>query len=46
MEEMLDIYTRDGKYLGVKTRSECHTKNPGFTINQHGHGFIIQKMRY
>lgn len=30
MEEMLDIYTRDVKYLGVKTRSECHTKNPGF----------------
>lgn len=30
MEEMLDVYTRDGKYLGVKTRSECHTENPGF----------------
>ena len=30
MEEMLDIYTRDGKWLGVKTRSECHTENPGF----------------
>ena len=30
MEEMLDVYTRDGKYLGVKTRSECHTANPGF----------------
>ena len=30
MEEMLDVYTRDGKYLGVRTRSECHTENPGF----------------
>ncbi len=30
MEEMLDIYTRDGKYLGIKTRKECHQPNPGF----------------
>lgn len=30
MEERLDIYTRDGKYLGVKTRAECHVENPGF----------------
>ncbi|MCQ2570767.1 MAG: NUDIX domain-containing protein [Candidatus Saccharibacteria bacterium] len=30
MEEMLDTYTRDGKYLGIKTRSECHEPNPGF----------------
>lgn len=30
MEELLDIYTRDGKYLGVRTRTECHTENPGF----------------
>ena len=30
MEEMLDVYTRDGKYLGVRTRAECHTENPGF----------------
>ncbi len=30
MEEKLDTYTRDGKYLGVKTREECHTENPGF----------------
>lgn len=30
MEEILDIYTKDGKYLGTKTREECHQKNPGF----------------
>ena len=30
MEEMLDIYTREGKHLGIKTRSECHQDNPGF----------------
>lgn len=30
MEEILDIYTREGKYLGTKERSVCHSKNPGF----------------
>ena len=30
MEELLDVYTRDGRYLGIKTKSECHTENPGF----------------
>lgn len=30
MEELLDVYTRDGKYIGVKTREECHSENPGF----------------
>ena len=30
MEEILDIYTKDGKYLGTKTRKECHQKDPGF----------------
>ncbi|MBR2704867.1 MAG: NUDIX domain-containing protein [Clostridia bacterium] len=29
-EEMLDVYTRDGKYIGIRTRAECHTENPGF----------------
>ncbi len=29
-EEILDTFTRDGEYLGVKTRSECHSENPGF----------------
>ncbi len=28
--EMLDTYTRDGKFLGVKSREECHVDNPGF----------------
>ena len=30
MEEILDIYTRDGEYLGTKERSICHNPNPGF----------------
>ena len=30
MEEKYDVYTRDGKYLGTKTCTECHKLNPGF----------------
>jgi len=30
MEEILDIYTRDGKHLGSKEKSICHSSNPGF----------------
>ena len=30
MEEILDIYTIEGEYLGTRTREECHQKNPGF----------------
>ncbi len=30
MEEIFDIYTRDGKYLGTKEKSICHGPNPGF----------------
>ena len=30
MEEKYDVYTRDGKYLGTKTCTECHELNPGF----------------
>ncbi len=30
MEEILDIFTKDGKFLGTKTRKECHSTNPGF----------------
>lgn len=30
MEELLDTYTREGEYLGIRTKSECHTENPGF----------------
>lgn len=29
MEEIFDVYTRDGKYLGTKEKSFCHSKNPG-----------------
>ena len=30
MEEILDIYSIDGKYLGTRSREECHSKNPRF----------------
>ena len=30
MEEILDIYTREGKYLGTAEKSKCHGINPGF----------------
>ena len=30
MEEIFDIYTRDGKHLGTKEKSVCHGSNPGF----------------
>ena len=30
MGEILDIYTRDGKYLGTKEKEICHSENPGF----------------
>lgn len=29
VEEIFDVYTRDGKYIGTKEKSLCHTKNPG-----------------
>ena len=29
MEEIFDVYTRDGKYLGTKTKKFCHGENPG-----------------
>lgn len=29
MEEIFDVYTRDGKYLGTRTKSFCHGENPG-----------------
>lgn len=29
MEETFDVYTRDGKYLGIKEKSFCHSKNSG-----------------
>ncbi len=30
MEEIFDIYTRDGKHLGTKEKTVCHSSNPGF----------------
>jgi len=30
MEEIFDIYTRDGKHIGTKEKSFCHSENPGF----------------
>ena len=29
MEEMFDVFDRNGNYLGVKPRSFCHSENPG-----------------
>ena len=29
MEEIFDVYTRDGEYLGTKPKSFCHSENPG-----------------
>lgn len=29
-EEILDIFTRDGRHIGTKTREECHQNNPGY----------------
>lgn len=28
MEELFDVYTREGKYLGIKSKTFCHGKNP------------------
>lgn len=30
MEELLDVYTRDGKYLGIKSREDFAKGNPGY----------------
>jgi isopentenyldiphosphate isomerase len=30
MEELLDTFDKNGKFLGVTTRAACHVKNPGF----------------
>lgn len=29
MEELFDVFSRDGKYIGVKNKSFCHSENPG-----------------
>ena len=28
MEEVFDIYTRNGEYIGIELKSICHSKNP------------------
>jgi len=30
MDEILDIYSRDGRHLWTATKSACHSGNPGF----------------
>lgn len=29
MEEIFDVYDENGKFLGTRTRSFCHSENPG-----------------
>lgn len=29
MKEMLSVFSRDGKYIGSRTRNFCHSENPG-----------------
>ena len=50
MEEIFDVYTRDGEYLGTKPKSFCHSENPGvyhkpvwiWIINDNGE-ILVQK---
>ena len=30
MDEVLDVFTKDGKLIGTKTRKECHSENQGY----------------
>lgn len=30
MEELFDVYIRNGEYIGVKSKSICHSEKPGF----------------
>ncbi|MBP3708045.1 MAG: NUDIX domain-containing protein [Clostridia bacterium] len=50
MDELFDTYTREGEYLGVKTKKECHSKEatfyhkPAWTWIYNSKGeFLIQK---
>ena len=53
MEEIFDIYTRDGKYLGTELKSVCHSSNPGFyhkpvwiwIVNSNGE-ILVQKRAF
>lgn len=50
MEEVFDVYDKNGNYLGVKSKTICHSKNPGvyhkpvwiWIINSNGE-ILIQK---
>ncbi len=51
MEEMFDTYTRDGKYLDIRSKSFCHGKDPGvyhksvyvWAINKNGEVLIQRR---
>ena len=50
MEEMLDTFDKNGKFLGVESRSFCHSENPGcyhkpvwIWIKNSGGGILVQK---
>lgn len=30
MEEIFDVYTREGEHIGAQPKSVCHSENPGF----------------
>ncbi len=50
MDEILDVFTREGIYIGTKTRAQCHSKKPGgyhkpvwvFIINNNNE-ILVQK---
>lgn len=54
MEEIFDIYNRDGEYLGTKEKSICHSSNPGFyhkpvwiwIINDNGEILVQKRATY
>lgn len=50
MEEVFDIYTREGKYLGTASKSVCHSEDPGvyhkpvwIWIINHNNEVLVQK---
>lgn len=50
MEEMFDVYDENGEYLGVRSKSFCHSENPGvwhkpvwiWIVDKRG-GILVQK---
>jgi len=51
MEEMFDVYDENGNHLGVRSKSFCHSENPGvwhkpvwiWIVNRRGGGILVQK---